>query len=64
MWNALSLLLYEYFRSGSELDIQQFHWFLRDLELSVSDPESGNFRSKIKINHLWDKMANNFSTTL
>ena len=46
------------FATGPEREIQQFDWFLSGLELS------GNFRNKINICQLWDKMANNFRTTL
>ena len=47
--------------SGPEREIQKFDWFVSGLELAVP---SVNFRNKIKICQLWNKMANNFRTTL
>ena len=51
---------FDWFLSGPERQIQQFNWFLSGLELAVLC----NFRNKTKIYHLWNKMANNFRTTL
>ena len=52
------------FPSGLEREIQQFDWFLSVWNLPFRTADSVNFGSKIKICQLWNKMANNFRTTL
>ena len=49
--------------SSPEREIQQFDWFLSgmDRNLPFRTADSENFRNKIKICQLWNKMAKMFA---